>query len=147
MIHAQNQKATLLLAPQAMTNSATVTANFDTIDATTLTKGNYATIRIHLASEINTNAVGPTISLLGSDDTVVTNFATITADRDTEAFVTAKTIVYHVDLRGQKRYLRLSVSTDTTTNDNVTVAAEGILTRNNQAPASTTDEAEVVVSL
>ncbi len=145
MIHEQNTKATLLLAPQAMTNAATVTANFDTIDATTLTKGNYATIRIHLASEINTDAVGPTISLLESDDTEVTNFATITADRDTEAFVTAKTIVYFVDLRGRKRYLRLSVSTDTTTNDDVTIAAEGLLTRNNQAPASTSAIAEAVV--
>lgn len=145
MIQEQLPKATLLLAPQAMTNSATVTANFDTIDASTLTKGNYATIRIHLASEINTNAVGPTISLLGSDDTVVTNFATITADRATEEFITAKTVVYLVDLRGKKRYLRLSVSTDTTTNDNVTVAAEGLLTRNNQAPASTSDIADAVV--
>ena len=145
MITEQNTKATLLLAPQAMTNSATVTANFDTIDATTLTKGNYATIRIHFASEINTNAVGPTISVLESDDTVATNFGTITADRDTEAFVTAKSVVYCVDLRGRKRYLRLSVSTDTTTNDNVTVAAEGILTRNAQAPASTSDIADAVV--
>ena len=144
MIHEQATRGTLLLAPQTMTNSATVTANFDTIDAT-YGAGNYATIRIHLASEINTNAVGPTISVLESDDTVATNFATITADRDTEAFVTAKSVVYFVDLRGRKRYLRLSVSTDTTTNDNVTVAAEGILSRNVQAPTSTTGVADAVV--
>jgi hypothetical protein len=54
----------LLIAPQAMTNSATVTANIDTIGSS------YATIRVALASEINTNAVGPTLSLLQSDDTV-----------------------------------------------------------------------------
>ena len=64
----------VLVAPQAMTNSATVTANLDTLGAS------YATIRIALASEINTNAIGPTLSLLSSDDTVVTNFATVVAD-------------------------------------------------------------------
>ncbi len=65
----------LIIAPQAMTNSATVTANLDTKGA------NYATIRVCLASEINTNAVGPTLSLKHSDDTVVTNFATVVADQ------------------------------------------------------------------
>lgn len=129
--HAQDA---LLIAPQAMTNSATVTANFDIKG-----KGSYATIRIALASEINTNAVGPTISLLESDDTVVTNFATITADRVAEDITNAKGVNYHVDLRGRKRYLRLSVSTGTTTNDNVTVSATGTISHMGVGPASTSD--------
>ena len=132
--HAQDE---LILAPQAMTNSATVTANYDTSSAS----GSYATIRITLASEINTNAVGPTISVLESDDTVVTNFATITADRATEDITNAKFVTYHVDLRGRKRYLRLSVSTDTTTNDDVTVSAVGTISHMRSGPASTTDMA------
>ena len=145
-IAAQAGQDKLLIAPQAMTNSATVTANFDT------QLGNYATIRITLASEINTNAVGPTISLLSSDDTVVTNFATITADRTAEDITAAKHVTYHVDMRGGKRYLRLSVTTATTTNDDVTVSAVGTLSRMGNEPASTTDlrgstnDAVVVVS-
>jgi len=123
----------LVLAPQAMTNSATATANIDCLGA------DYATIRIALASEINTNAVGPTISLLTSDDTVATNFATVTADRTAEAIVAAKHVTYHVDMKSQKRYLRLSVSTDTTTNDNVTVSAVASLGRLKDVPVTTTD--------
>lgn len=131
--HAKDE---LILAPQAMTNSATVTANWDTNG-----EGSYAQLRICLASEINTNAVGPTISLLESDDTVVSNFATIVADRATEDITNAKFVTYHVDLRGRKRYLRLSVSTDTTTNDDVTVAAVGTLSHLRTGPTSTTDMA------
>jgi len=133
MRHGSSNKESFLIAAQSMTNSATVTANLDCIDA------DYATIRISFASEINTNAVGPTISLLESDDTVATNFATITADRTSETIVAAKGVVYHVDLRGRKRYLRLSVTTDTTTNDNVTLAAIATLSRLDEAPSSTTD--------
>lgn len=131
----------LLLAPQAMTNSATVTANLDCAGAA------YATIRIALASEINTNAVGPTISLLESDDTVATNFATFDSDfeRSSEDITAAKEITYGVDLRGRKRYLRLSVSTDTTTNDNVTVASIATLSRKTEGPAGTSDSGDVVV--
>ena len=82
----------IVIAPVAKTNSATATGNLDCLGAA------YATIRIALASEINTNAVGPTLSLLESDDTVVTNFATITADRTAEAIVTAKEVTYGVDM-------------------------------------------------
>ena len=129
----------LLLAPQAMTNSATVTANLDCKGAAA------ATIRIGLAAELNTNAIGPTISLLESDDTVVTNFATVTADRTAEDITSAKEITYSVDLRGRKRYLRLSVTTETTTNDNVTVASIATLSRQTERPAGTTNAGDVVV--
>ncbi len=139
MIADRNVTDSLLIAPQAMTNSATVTANVDCQGAA------YATIRISLASEINTNAVGPTLSLLTSDDTVVTNFATIVADRAAEDITAAKVVTYGVDLRGQKRYLRLSVSTDTTTNDDVTVSATTTLGRKVIGPAGTTDAGDAVV--
>lgn len=131
----------LLVAPQAMTNSATVTANLDTAGAA------YATIRIALASEINTNAVGPTISLLESDDTVVTNFATFDSDfeRSAEDLTAAKEITYGVDMRGRKRYLRLSVTTATATNDNVTFSAIATLGRKTEGPAGTASSGDVVV--
>ena len=129
----------LLIAPQAMTNSATVTANIDTIGSS------YATIRVALASEINTNAVGPTLSLLQSDDTVASNFATVVANRTAEDITTAKEITYGIDLRGKKRYLRLIVTTATTTNDNVTLAAITTLSELEQRPNGTTDAGDVVV--
>ena len=117
MLHSRLESKHILLAPQAMTNSATATANVDVSD------GNAAVIIVALAAEINTNAIGPTLSLLESDDTVVTNFATVTADRTAEDITTAKPVVYDVDLRGRKKYLRLSVTTETTTNDDVTLSA------------------------
>lgn len=120
----------VMIAPQAMTNSATVTANLDTLGAS------YATIRIALASEINTNAIGPTLSLLSSDDTVASNFATVTADRSAEDITDAASVSYGVDLRGGKRYLRLSLTTETTTNDNVTASAVATLGRQHESGGS-----------
>jgi len=138
-LHERLVTDSLLIAPQAMTNSATVTANLDCTGAA------YATVRIALASEINTNAIGPTLSLLESDDTVVTNFATVTADRTAEDITSAKEVTYGIDMRGRKKYLRLSISTETTTNDNVTCAAIATLSRQTERPAGTTDAGDVVV--
>lgn len=143
MIYAQAQKEALLLAPASQTNSATRTANLDTNDA------GYAEIRMAFASEINTNAVGPTISLLESDDTTVTNFATFDADfeRSAEDITGAKQIVYKMDLRGRKRYLRLSVTTATATNDNVTMGAVATLGRLAIEPASEANMAVATTSV
>lgn len=122
---------TQLVAARAVTNNATVTANLDTNGA------DYATIVVNISSEANTNAVGPTISLLESDDTTASNFATVTADITGDC-VAAKPIVYGVDLRGRKRYLRLSISSATATNDNFTASADAVLSRLKQGPAGTT---------
>lgn len=140
---AQAAKETLLLAPASQTNSATRTANLDCQGA------HYATIRMAFASEINTNAVGPTISLLESDDTTVTNFATFDSDfeRSAEDITGAKQIVYRTDLRGRKRYLRLSVTTATATNDNVTMGAVATLTRYAIEPASESEQALATTSV
>lgn len=121
-----------LVAPTTMTNTATTTANFDTMGA------DYATIIFNFGAELNTNAVGPTLSIQSSDDTVVTNFATIVANRTAEDLTSAKGVVYHVDMKARKRYLRLSVTTATATNDNVTFSAYGVLSRMAAMPASTT---------
>lgn len=131
MIHAQDSTTKLMLAPQAMTNSATLTANVDCIDT------DYATITVAVSTGVNTNAVGPTIKLLTSDDTVVTNFATITASQQPTVTSTANVTKFLVDTRYQKRYLRLSVTSGTTTNDNVTVCAQAELSRKGQLPGGT----------
>jgi hypothetical protein len=132
MIHEQAQTEHLLLASASQTNSATRTANLDTRGAT------YATIRMNFASEINTSAVGPTISLLESDDTTATNFATFDSsfERSAEDITNAKQITYKLDTRARKRYLRLSVTTATATNDNVTMGAVATLSRKDIEPAS-----------
>ncbi len=137
MQHAQHGTDDVLLASAAMTNSATRTANLDTVGK------DYATIRINLSSEVNTNAVGPTLSLLECDTTVVTSFATITTDLTADC-TAERAVTYHVDLRGRKRYLRLSVSTGTTTNDNVTVGALGTV-YGECAQSSTTGMADQAV--
>lgn len=119
MQNSLNRKLGLAITPQAMTNSATITANIDTLGA------DYATIIVPISTGVNTNAVGPTLVLKESDDTVVTNFATW-ASGCTQAAVTnssAKNFVYQVDTRTRKRYLRLSITSATTTNDNITTGA------------------------
>lgn len=144
MIYSQEGASTLMIAPSGMTNSATQTANLDRHDPET-GLGNYATIRVALASEINTNAIGPTLSVLESDDTEVTNFATIVADRTTEDITTAKIVEYHIDCRSRKRYLRASVTTGATTNDDITLSVVGTLSRNVIAPTNTAAIADAVV--
>lgn len=130
----------LLIAPKAQTSSATTTANLDTKGA------GYATIRVALASAINTNAVGPTLVLSESDDTVVTNFSAIST-RTAESITAAKTIHYGIDLRGRKRHLRLAVTTATATNDNITFSAVATLTDLENAPNGTTSVSDVAVFL
>ena len=132
MIHTQAKTLHLLLASASQTNSATRTANLDCAGAS------YAEIVMNFASAINTNAVGPTISLLESDDTTASNFATFNADFEatTLSITDAKARAYQLDLRKRKRYLRLSVTTKTATNDNVTMGAMAYLQRKAIEPAS-----------
>lgn len=141
MIESQRGIDTVLLAPQSVTNGATATARLDTNGA------NYATIRLSFAAELNTNAVGPTVSLLSNDTTVVTNFATVVADQSAIDLTAAKELRYEVDLRGGKRYLRLTVTPATATNDTVTVCAIATLTRNEADPESTTEMGDDTVVL
>ena len=132
MIPPLMQKISVLLAPASQTNSATRTANLDCLGA------DYATIIMNFASAINTNAVGPTISLKESDDTTASNFVTFNSNLSLSAhsIAAAHQTVFHVDTRARKRYLRLTEITDTTTNDNVTMGATAILSRLSQSPAA-----------
>lgn len=111
----------LLLTPTAAATTAR-TANLDCAGA------NYATIRVELGAELNTNSTNVSVQLLESDDTVATNFATFNADANRTVDNTAATIATtHVDLEGRKRYLRVAVTPDTTTNGTVTIAASATL--------------------
>ena len=131
-IPAQTGIDTVLFAPTGITDAATSTANFDCIGA------DHATVRINFAAEETTDAGTVLVSLLGSDDTIVTNFATITADQSV-ANTSATELRYEVDLIGQKRYLRLSVTAGAGTGSDLTFSSIGTLTRNDVSPANTTE--------
>lgn len=107
----------VLLAPVAAATTAR-TANLDCAGA------NYATIRLALGAEVNTNSTNVTVSLLESDDTTASNFATFNAAYNRVVDNTVGTVAtFNVDLEGRKRYLRLAVTPDTTTNGAVISSA------------------------
>ena len=98
------------LAPVAAATTAR-TANIDCQDA------HYAVIRVILGAEANTNSTNVAIQLSESDDTVATNFATFNASFNRTVDNTAGVVaVSGVNLEGRKRYLRVTVTPDTTTN-------------------------------
>ena len=129
MKHMLNETSNLMLVYKNST--ATQAATLDCIAA------DYATIIVALGSAANTNAVGPSLALQSSDDTVVTNFATVVANV-TQTITNINLRVYHVDQRAGKRYLRLLVTPATSTNDPITGSAVGILSIKEQAPSNTT---------
>lgn len=107
----------VLLAPVTAATTAR-TANLDCQGA------DYATIRVVLGAEANTNSTNVAIQLSESDDTVVTNFATFNADFNRTVDNTSGIVATnHVDLEGRKRYLRLTITPDTTTNGAVISSA------------------------
>jgi hypothetical protein len=126
----------------AVTDAATtaLTGNLDCADA------QYAEIVVCLSAEANTDSTNVAIQLSESDDTVVTNFATWDADLNTTVDNTAAACaVRHVDLRGRKRYIRLTVTPDTTTNGAVGIAAAGLVYKHVNTGALT-DQGDVVAS-
>ena len=100
-----------------VTNGATVTANIDTIGF------DFASIDLVLGTSNTVSNKPSTLKLSESDDTVVTNFADITAfvgggtggftipNADTS---NANVYVFNVDCRGRKRYLKLTATPVTT---------------------------------
>lgn len=133
MNNALRSKFSVLLAPASQTAAATRSANVDLIGA------DHATIKLNFKAEVNTDAVGPTIVLKESDDTVATNFATWNASFSrTEDLTNAHQVVFHIDARSRKRYINLAVTTAThTTNDVITMTADSILTRREIVAAGT----------
>lgn len=105
------------------TTSATTarTANFDCQDV------DYATIVVTTSAEVNTNSTNVVASVLESDDTTASNFATFSSAHERTIDNAAAAVgAFHVDMRGRKRYLRVSLTPDTTTNGAVIVSAVGI---------------------
>lgn len=130
----QNTKITQLVANVLKTDGTTTTANLDM-------KGyDYGTIVVNLGLEEGTDATNPTVALLESDDTVVSNFATVFANVSVD-LETARQVIYHVDMRGRKRYQRLSITAGTGTGNDIKIGAIAIQGKAELEPASTTDMA------
>jgi hypothetical protein len=91
----------------------------------------YATIRVMLGVEVNTNSPNVALSLAEADTDVASNYATFNASSNRTVDNTTATIATtHVDLEGRKRYLKITVTPDTTTNGAVTVAMSATLLKN-----------------
>lgn len=124
MKRSQLHTDTLMISPASYTNGATASYNLDTKGAA------YATIRVaiaNIAQATIASADGVTVSLLHADDTNTSNFATLVANRTGIKF--GREVRYEVDLKGKKRYLRLTVTPGTSgvSNEPVVVSAIGTL--------------------
>ena len=128
----------VLLDPAAAATTAR-TANLDCQGA------HNATILVTLGAELNTNSTNVAIQLSESDDTTVTNFATFDANFNRTVDNTGAVVaVNHLDLKGRKRYVKLTVTPDTTTNGAVLTSAVGILDKGfRDAKASSGDDVVV----
>lgn len=110
-----------LLAPVTAATTAR-TANLDTKGA------HYATVVVPLGAEANTNSTNVALQLSESDDTVVTNFATFDSNFNRTVDNTSGTVaVSNIDLKGRKRYIRVTITPDTTTNGAVLSGAYAAL--------------------
>jgi len=121
--HLQATSHSVLLAATAAA-TAVRTANLDLLGV------DYATVVVGFGAELNTNSTNVAIQFSESDDTVATNFATFDSSANYTVDNTAATIaVTHLDPRSRKRYVRLTVTPATTTNDVVISYANAITTK------------------
>lgn len=111
----------VLLSPVAAATTAR-TANLDCAGA------NYAKLVIPIGIEVNTNSTNVVIQLSEANDTEATSFATFNASFNRTIDNTAATVATNlIDLEGRKRYLKLTITPDTTTNGAVLSAAVATL--------------------
>ncbi len=131
--HAQR---TILIAGADLT--AVQSATLDTKG-----RGSWVSLVISFSAGINTSAVAPTISVAGSDDN--TTFATITADKTIALAGTNIALqAYEIDMRGQKRYIKTTITPGTqATQDAVSIHEVATIHHLKDGPASTTDMVSV----
>lgn len=130
----------VILAPITAATTARTSSNLDTAGA------NYATIRVILGAEANTNSTNVPIVLKESDDTTATNFATFNASFNRTVDNTNGTVATcHVDLDGRKRYLNVTVTPDTTTNGAVISSVQATLYKNVISTSATMLGPDVVI--
>lgn len=127
----------ILLAPVTAATTAR-TAALDCRGA------DYATILVTLGAEANTNSTNVTLQLAEGDTT--NSFATFNADFNRVIDNTAAVVVaYHVDLKGRKRHLRLTITPDTSANGAVIGSAVAALDLEYKNVANSSNADVVVV--
>ena len=138
MKQTQRIERDILISPRSLASNTTTTASLD------LAGADYATIEIAFAAELNTNATGPSITLEEGD--AISSVATFNAsfNRTAEDCTAAKVMVYHIDPKPRKRYLKLSITTPNSSNDVILCGVVSNLLKEN-APTSTAAMGDVVV--
>lgn len=138
----QSYKHSVLLAPITKTSGSTATAYFD---------GKYydaAEVLVTIGALKNTNGIPPkTIKLQESDDTVATNFADISGASVSAGPTAGGQVRFNIDLRKRKRYIQLSFTPETTTNDDQIVSAIVLLGRGEFAPSDTNGMGDTTVKI
>jgi len=122
----QSSEYTLLLAPVTAATTAR-TAQFD------LSGSDYATVVVTAGVELNTNSTNVVVTLAHSDGTNHTTLATNTLDN-----TAATKREYHVNPMGKAKFLRLTVTPDTTTNGPVITSALVIADKDKKAASAGT---------
>lgn len=139
MKNLQSAKRNVMLAPITAATTQR-TANLDCAGA------DYATIEIVLGAEANTNSTNVPVRLLESDSTTATTFATFDSNFNRTLDNTAALVAaYNVDLKGRKRYLRIELTPDTTTNGAVLSTVIGSLALEIENVANSSNADVVVV--
>ena len=129
----------VMLAPITAATTAR-TANLDCQGA------NYATIDILMGAEVNTNNTNVVLQLSESDDTTASNFATFNSSFNRTTVNTAGNVsTHHIDLEGRKRYLRITLTPDTTTNGAILTGAIATLYKDMLSASATMLGPDVVV--
>lgn len=143
MNNQKNIKSTVMLVPATVTHGATATANLDCLDAGS------AEILVTLGALAGAGTAPSSIKIFESNDTVVTNFAELTALSTGAAAVGAsESVRFFVDRSNgnRKRYLRVELTVPAgSTNSNIPVAAIGFLGKLDEAPSGTAEYGSTVV--
>ena len=123
----QSNTFTMMLAPAtAATTSRTASLDLSGTD--------YATIIVVAGIEANTNSTNVVVTLAhGDDGTNYTTLSTTTIDN-----TAAAKHEFHVDTRGKKKLLRVTVTPDTTTNGAVISACHAIAVKDYETSSAGT---------
>ena len=140
MIHAQNTKSEILIMPASVATAATASGVLDTkgykyalIDVNCGTGGTAAT-ELKLAEGDTTSAFTDITALVGGGTGVFSFPAANTS--------TAPIVRMNVDLRGRKRYLKLTHSPGVTS----IIGANAVLMRADQTPSSNANSTGVTAN-
>jgi len=137
-------KSVVVINDSGVTNAETATGNIDTLGY------EWMTLDVMMTTSDDTTNNPSTLKLSQSDDTVASNFADITKFKgdDADGFTIPAAVTsgnwiakFNVDLRGLKRYLKLSVAPVTTQG----VHAVANLGMADEAPVSAADDVKVIV--